>query len=239
MIVYLKRCAFSRQELKCPCGEGEPHCLRTQCCEREFDTWYNEVMDTRPPTSPTCKEVSGNLAQMFCESAVMTKCPWCQVPYSGFDGCVALRCDHCRNYFCALCDEKCTSNDDAHKHALRCSKNPTEPKSYYVPYNDVELILESRSRNNFRLALEKVSSTDGRLLAFALWKAVKKINPSLAMPRFKWNLIPGFKLVTGIRKRLSWGRIPKTWGQFILECFLGLVIGVVYTPLLLRLLEKY
>lgn len=59
--------------------------------------------------------IPGYMSALFDEVAKPTeKCPRCEQPFDGFDGCNALKCPRCKTGFCALCLENC--GEDAHTH---------------------------------------------------------------------------------------------------------------------------
>lgn len=66
------------------------------------------------------------------ERVLTLRCPHCDAPWAEFDGCCALACGACAQYFCAFCQAACHGDQACHDHVLRCQANPLRARGLYV-----------------------------------------------------------------------------------------------------------
>lgn len=100
----------------CPCMKGHSNIVVSKTLQRKI----SEIM-----SSLQKKEV-GQYAQCcidFAQQNILTmKCQNCNNAFYDFDGCLALMC-RCKASICALCLESFKTNDECHKHVLKCKWN--------------------------------------------------------------------------------------------------------------------
>lgn len=185
---------------RCPCGAGGHIDVRAMPL-RQFEAWADAALSPRvtaaaaPAASPTAQ-----LVERVCDDAFITRCPWCARGFDSFDGCAAVRCDGCQRYFCGLCLQRCSDAAQAHGHAAGCAHNPTWPRTYFVPREEVETILERRGERRMLETLRAVAAKDGTLLALALARATGRLRSSAAARRFYAEAAVGRRAVAAGRR---------------------------------------
>ena len=55
----------------------------------------------------------------------------CRAAYYEFDGCLSVKCNNCKYYFCAVCNECCRDDKACHRHVL------THRGSYYASKKEI------------------------------------------------------------------------------------------------------
>jgi hypothetical protein len=230
---HLEVARFSRTEfdqLTCPCGEGPPLDLQRDVTPTRLHRWVHHLIQRATatpsvtPSPPTSADV--------CDRAFTDRCPWCDMAFCGFDGCVAVFCE-CRRYFCGLCLARCSDSTDAHAHGTRCRYNPT--LSYYVPTDLCTTNLRRRSLLRLAETLEEVRSTHGILHALRVMRGVRHLRSDDVG---RWHLVTGWASCVLWKKdtrtqflRWAWdegprrGTGPKTmiqWGYAILVWMVAL-----------------
>jgi hypothetical protein len=78
--------------------------------------------------SPCAKDKAVEIAQLVRNDILNLMCPHCHTVYAEFDGCMALNCVHCNNWFCGYCHAGFPDSHISHRHVLTCSMNTN--KSY-------------------------------------------------------------------------------------------------------------
>lgn len=54
------------------------------------------------------------------EEILNLHCPSCNIVFFDFDGCYAVKCNNCANYFCGWCLTGYESSVECHKHVIHC-----------------------------------------------------------------------------------------------------------------------
>jgi len=82
---------------------------------------------TADPENPEQAEFAARISKRrrnhIIEDILTLKCGTCKAAFLDYDGCAAVRCGNCRNYFCGLCLLTFTGSLQAHRHVLGCRHN--------------------------------------------------------------------------------------------------------------------
>jgi len=87
------------------------------------------------------------------ENILTLKCPnnRCKKAFLDYDGCVALKCSVCPQFFCGKCLKKTTSKDTNHEHVAQC----LQTGSYYATENEFNKFQALRRMQIINKYLEK------------------------------------------------------------------------------------
>lgn len=153
-VLYESRC-----QIKCP----------SDCCEYIYSMTqiamagnsvmekYNSVMRRIGELDAVnnMPKVNHDELRLKIEDALSLSCPHCFNVFYDYDGCDAVTCQKCANYFCGLCLETCHNSADAHTHAQNCKyKNE---KSHYSNGDLKSKAHKQVKRVRLKVILEKLN----------------------------------------------------------------------------------
>ena len=119
--------------------------LRVEKLSHEFDKRLDakiqEFMKEYGSLSGMVKVQAKQLAKQAQDDIMNLKCPHphCRAPYAEFDGCMAIQCGSCKNYFCGYCHQGTATGSGAHDHVRHCLANETNNGSYYATPEQVKV----------------------------------------------------------------------------------------------------
>jgi hypothetical protein len=110
--------------------------------QREFDDRLHakmqELIANHGDTLTLVKSLAEETAKKIRSEVLNLACPHCKMPYAEFEGCMALQCATCKNFFCACCHKKAVNREATHDHVRECDLNPTSNGSYHATPEQVQ-----------------------------------------------------------------------------------------------------
>jgi hypothetical protein len=128
------KCPLNRMK-ECDCHGFSVSFIAKHCDDETFDQFDRKRYEIKEKTTmlkfQEDFEIKLKLEQTLSntqkdrlyviENIFTLKCPWCSSAYADFDGCMALKCSCCLQYFCGKCHLKCASLEIAHNHSHTCT----------------------------------------------------------------------------------------------------------------------
>lgn len=77
----------------------------------------------------------------FIQEQILTHhCPHtaCNAAFIDWDGCCAVKCNRCKNYFCGICFQLFANSLDCHSHVQQCPEHPDRSGSYFVDWDKLQ-----------------------------------------------------------------------------------------------------
>lgn len=113
------------------------------------------------------------------EEILNLHCPSCHITFFDFDGCFAVKCNNCANYFCGWCLDGFDESHECHDHVILC-KYSKQQGSYFSALEDFNCVQNQSRQKNIGSYLNKLNEVTKIKVCKEIQKNLK--NLEIIMP---------------------------------------------------------